>query len=1109
MLAAGVIVPIGAAEQAIPTNECRVAGKVTSNTQPLPGVVVFVRDGERLVAATSTDIDGSYTVRVPALGSYRLSAELTGFAPVERDLPVAAAPCDATVDVALILASRLGPAAPVAAPTPGAEPVTPEPGGRGRAGGTPRFETVDVQADAAGAAALEVAPPDLEAAAAAMNRLLPPGFSTDGPTQAVALSGNTANIDRGMMNDRLAAIGRGEIDPVTGQMTAGFGPEGDPSLAGGRGGRGGRGGQAGGRGGRGEFALGGRGRGQQLYTFNSNYTLGGSGLNATPYQLRADNPVNESPYTQNNFSVTAGGPVIIPGVYDGTRRTNFTATYAGNRNGNFFEQYATVPSAAIRSGDFSALAAPVVDPATGQPFPGNRIPADRMDASALALLRFLPEPNLAGDSRNLYYTTNLSSLSDDITVRVNHSFTPNAGGGRGGRGGGGGRAGGPGGRGGGRSGTAVNLNASVQYRRNQSEVANVFSLLSGESRGSSLSLPIGLTIQKNRNTHALSVNLTRSTNETTNRYAYVEDVAGEAGITGISTDPFDWGVPTLNFATFSDLRDVTPSRRTDSRVSLAYTWTRPQGNHTLRLGGDFRKDRSENRTDASARGDFLFTGLYAAGNVTVPPGGLDFADYLLGLSQQASINYGPGNVILRGTSLSAFVQDDWRARANLTLSLGVRYELIWPFVEESGRMVTLDVNDDFTAAAPVLSGESGPFSGPLPQALVRLDANNVAPRVGLAWRISPGTILRTGYGVAYNSGSYSSIARQLTAQPPFATANTSVGLPDSPLPISDAFGSTSPETTTNNYGIAADYVLGAVQTWNADLSRTMAQVWEIGGGYTGTKGTSLDMVRAPNRGPNGGVSIPDVQAFTWQTSEARSQLHALTARVQRRAAGGVGGGVSYTFARSRDNASTLGGGRTTVAQNDKDLDAEWGLSSFDRRHQFAANLNVELPFGPNRRWLSGGGFWALLFENWRITLDFTAQSGTPYTPTVSGSVVDAASGVNGTLRANYNGDPIALPSPSIDQFFNTSAFAVPDVGSYGTAGRNIIIGPGSRLLNARFARDITLGGFRSLTFEVRANNLLNLVNYSGLNTTVNSPAFGEITSVRPMRSVTLNFRVRF
>jgi len=1105
---------VGAAEQTAAPNTCRITGKVTSGARPLPGVVVLVRDGDRLAAATSTEIDGSYSTRVAALTSYQLTAELTGFAPMRRDLVVQGAPCDAAVDLELTLASRVAAAAvPPAAAASATEPPAANAPGRGAGpGSAPRFETVDVQTDATGAAALQVSPPDLEAAAAAMNRLLPPGFSTEGPTDAVALSGNTASIDRGMMNERLGAIGRGEIDPVTGQPMPGFGPDDQTLGPGGRGGRGqggpgGRGGRGGGRG-AGDFALGGRGRGQRLYTFNSNYALGGSALNATPYQLRPDNPVQESPYTQNTFGFTVGGPVILPGVYNGTRRTNFNASYTGSRNSNFFEQYATVPGAAIRSGDFSALPAPVIDPQTGQPFPGNQIPAGRIDASSLALLHFLPEPNLPGDSRNLYYSTNVSSVSDNLTVRVNHSFTPNAGGGRGGRGGGGGRLGGPGGRGG-RSGTSVNLNASIQYRRNDSERANVFPLLSGQSKGSSLSLPVGLNIQRNRNNHAINVNLTRSNSETTNLYAYVEDVAGNAGIQGVSTDPFDWGVPALNFATFSDLRDVTPSRRTDSRFTLAYTWTRPQGSHTLRIGGDFRKDRSENRTDTSARGDFLFTGLYSAGSVTVPPGGLDFADFLLGLSQQASINYGPGNVILRGKSLSAFVQDDWRMRGNLTLSLGLRYELIWPFVEENGHMVTLDVNDDFTAAVPVISGESGPFSGSLPGALVRTDANNLAPRVGAAWRIRPGTILRGGYGVAYNSGSYSSIARQLTAQPPFATANTSVGLPDSPLPISDAFAATSPTTTTNNYGIAPDYALGAVQTWNTDFSQALGQAWEVGGGYTGTKGTSLDMVRAPNRGPNGGVVIPDVQAFTWQTSEARSQLHALTARLQRRSVGGIGGGVSYTFAKSRDNASTLGGGRTTVAQNDKDLEAEWGLSSFDRRHQLSANLNVELPFGPNRRWLADGGFWALVLQNWRVNLDFTVQSGTPYTPTVSGSVVDAASGVNGTLRANYTGEPIALPDPSIDLFFNTAAFSVPPVGSFGTAGRNIIIGPGSRLLNASFSRDIPLGGFRSLTFEVRANNLLNLVNYSGLNTTANSPAFGQITSVRPMRSVTLNFRVRF
>ena len=158
----------------------------------------------------------------------------------------------------------------------------------------------------------------------------------------------------------------------------------------------------------------------------------------------------------------------------------------------------------------------------------------------------------------------------------------------------------------------------------------------------------------------------------------------------------------------------------------------------------------------------------------------------------------------------------------------------------------------------------------------------------------------------------------------------------------------------------------------ADVARTVRQAWDLGAGYTTTRGSHLDMVRAPNRGPNG-LRIPDVQAFTWQTSDASSILHAANFRLQRRPVKGIGGGITYTLARSRDDASTLGGGRTTVAQDDQHLDAEWGLSSFDRRHQVSANGYLELPFGPNRPWLNGGGTWAAILENWRVNTVFVER----------------------------------------------------------------------------------------------------------------------------------------
>lgn len=654
------------------------------------------------------------------------------------------------------------------------------------------------------------------------------------------------------------------------------------------------------------------------------------------------------------------------------------------------------------------------------------------------------------------------------------------------------------------------MTAQLQYRRNDNDQNNVFPALGGLSTGSSVALPVSLNIQHRRSMHNVNVSYSRTVSQSVNQYASVDNVAADAGITGVSTNPFDWGVPQLSFSSLSSVRDITPARRTDQRLTFGYGWTRPVGTkHLMRVGGDLRFDESDSQTDANARGAFVFTGLYSSGGLlTARGGGLDFADFLLGMPQQATVQYGPGNVRMSGKSLSAYWQDEWRKSGTLTLNLGVRYELIWPYYERSGQMVNLDVASGFTAAAPVISGESGPYTGPFPKALMDADTNNIAPRVGFAWRIKPGAILRGGYGISYNSGSYAAIARQLAGQPPFAVTNNSLGTFLSPLTIVDPFANASPTETTNNYGVDKNYALGLVQTWNADVAKDIRQVWNLGAGFTETRGSSLDIVRAPNRGPSG-LRIAGVQPFLWQTSEGSSILHAATLRASRRPVKGIGAGVTYTLAKSRDNASNIGGGGTNVAQDDQNLAAEWGPSSFDRRHQLSANTNIELPFGPNRHWLAQPGVRQALLRDWRFTTTFTWQSGTPYTPRVTGAVSDVARGTNGTLRADYNGADISLANPTIDRFFNTRAFTIPAPGTFGNASRNLIIGPGSRLLNTQFARDVRLSGNRVLTIQVTTNNLLNMVNYAAIDTVVNSPTFGQILSVRGMRSTQVNLRFRF
>ena len=763
---------------------CRVSGRIVSGGIPLPGVAVVARRADRVVATTSTGVDGAYSLTLPAGRTYRLSTDLMGFAAVQRDLTLEPATCDVSLDLDLVLASRTSratpgeppPAVPPAGETARARPDrnasgAQEPAARPPRRGGPgrRFAALGVEPEAVLSGNPDLIPEDTGDPAARL--LLPPGFSTGGSTDAVSIRGEASRLDRRLMRERLLALGRGEFAPAGATLPdgilrgrpGGFGGRGPFGSLAGPGAGPGRGPGLGldpGPGGRGGFG-GRRLRGQNRYQGSVAYSFGGSALDATPYALRAGARTGRD-YLRQDYGGAVGGPLRIPGVYDGSR-TTFFVNVQGNRSSDPVDQYATVPVPAIRQGDFSGRAVAVLDPLTGQPFPDNRIPADRLAAGALSLLRFLPAPNLPGAAQNFHAARTSPSAGDALSLRITHNFSAEAGGlgGRGGRGGGFG-AGGRGFRG--RRGTGVVLNAQVQYRRNEQARLGAFSTVDGLRSGSSLTAPVALNVFKGGMMHSVRVNLSQTRSATVNQYAGVEDVAARAGIAGAATDPFAWGVPDLLFSSYTSLRDVTPSLRTDRRLRVAYVAVRPRGRHQLRLGGELAQDWSNSRTDASARGSFIFTGLYTGAGASVPPGsGLDFADFLLGLPQQAAVQYGPGVVRLRGRSYSLFVQDNWRASAGLTLNAGVRYEVFEPFTEASGRMVGLDVTPDFTAAAPVMAGVAGAFTGLFPGALVRTDTDNVAPRIGIAWRANRATVVRTGYGVSFNSGSYASIARQLTA----------------------------------------------------------------------------------------------------------------------------------------------------------------------------------------------------------------------------------------------------------------------------------------------------------------------------------------------------------
>jgi hypothetical protein len=346
---------------------------------------------------------------------------------------------------------------------------------------------------------------------------------------------------------------------------------------------------------------------------------------------------------------------------------------------------------------------------------------------------------------------------------------------------------------------------------------------------------------------------------------------------------------------------------------------------------------------------------------------------------------------------------------------------------------------------------------------------------------------------------------------------------------------------TNNYAVNPNYRFGYVQIRNLDIQQQIRPTLLLNIDYTGTKGTNLDVLEAPNRTATG-ILISNVQAFTYESSVADSEANAGSVRVRKRLAKGFSLGGTYTFSKSLDDASSIGagatsgagsaglgaggtgavgggggsssgtsgGGASNIAQNPLDLSAERGLSSFNQTHKFTADYLLELPFGHDKRWLNGNTPLRAIFGDWQWSGDWTIASGLPFTPQVVNTTADLARGTNGTIRANVvPGQSVSLSNRSIGEWFNTAAFAAPLTGEYGDARRNSIIGPGTKLFDMAFTKLIPLKESRSLEFRAQATNIFNKPNYSSIGTVVDSPTFGHVTAAGAMRQFTMTARFRF
>ena len=1110
-----------------------ISGSVKAGAVPLPGVAVTAANtltGKKY--ATTTDVNGAYSMKVPRDGRYVVKAELAAFATETKEVLVNANSADGgkpqqVAEFAMQLASR---AAAQEARQQSQQAGTANAVAGALARGTQALSLSGESADISDASA------GTGDTGTQMPSLANLGNSDAAASDSVTVSGQMGETNglanfsedeiRQRVQDAMEQARRqgGAVGDMAGVVSGMLGNMMGPGGGGGRGGRGGGGGRGGFRG----F--------NPTAPHGAIFYQGGNGaLDAAPFSVAAalgepGAQVVKPSSMQNRFGVSFAGSPFIPGLVQASTKQFVFFNLTGQRNITPRIFNGTVPTLDERSGNFSALTQTLYDPATGQPIPGNNLNNAQtpISAQALALLKFYPAPNVpnAGSLNNYQTVTNAGQNSTSASLRYVRNFGQNAGFGRGF---GQRRQNGP-------ATLGQNINFNGSYSHSASDVRTIFLPLGGRTESTGYGITAGYSLTYGRFRNNASLNWNRSHATTENYFTNgATNPAADAGVlvgnSTIQSNPFYYGVPSLSFGgstAFTGLGNTTPSETINQTISFSDFVSYRKGKHNMRFGADIRRVHADSIGAGSPLGSFSFTG-YATQNPAancvssstttcpvVPASGNGFADFLLGLPQKASVQAGLYKTYLRANVYDWYAQDDWRALANLTLNFGLRYEYFSPYIEKNNRLVNLDHNADFTAIEAVQPDQHGTYSGTFPRSLVNPDRSMYAPRVAFAYRpkqkLFKELVIRGGYGINFNTGQYGSIARQLANQPPFAVTQTNIAGQQgcgtlAQFTLAGAYNC-SDAPVQNNYSANLNYRLGHVQIWDLDIQHTLPMGIVMNVGYDGSTGGNLDIVRAPNRTPNG-VLNTGAQPFDYEDSLGYSRFNALRVNLRKRMQKGISLGGTYQYGHSIDNASSIGGGGGTVAQNDKDLKAEESNSSFDVRQRLTGNWVFELPFGPNRALLSKGGFWSRALDGFSLSGDYSIATGSYYTPNYILTVQETASGSSNSLRPNRNFSVPIGGERRLGNWFNAAAFSAPAAGQFGTASRNSIEGPGTKSVDASLSRSVSLGETRSFEARVTASNVFNMVEYSGINTTLNSPTFGQVTGTASMRALNFIARYRF
>lgn len=527
-------------------------------------------------------------------------------------------------------------------------------------------------------------------------------------------------------------------------------------------------------------------------------------------------------------------------------------------------------------------------------------------------------------------------------------------------------------------------------------------------------------------------------------------------------------------------------------ISDSVSWLK--GRHSIKFGGELTRLHYNTRGASNQRGTISFDG---SRNDIIPriPGNERagaLADFLLGLPFESTIVTGQFGRGYRQWAYAGYLQDTWRATQRLTINLGLRYDYSAPWDEVNDKLSNLTAGGDLAVVgAPGL------------ERLYEADGNNFGPRIGLAYDLTGDgrTIVRAGFGLLYETLLQANSIEQLENNPPFSAS--AVTRQPTPFPtdgsgattLLDLRGAAQPSSTIAAVGVDG-FANPYTMQYNLSLQRMIGENWLVEASYSGTRGVFLPVFRNLNQVPVDSLTaaqrasiesdiaagrdttatiaalrpFPQFDAITFSQNIAQSTYHSGQAKIEKRFGAGPMLLASYTFGKSIDNASDFNSGDPSEqVLNARSLASQRALSSFDVKHRLSGAFTYDLPLG--WFWRSGP---RRLVEGWQLNGVITLQSGQPFTPFLS--VFDPFRN-EGFNRPNVVGNP----NQNVPQglAFNPAAFAAPERGTFGNAGRNIVRGDGFQSVDLSVFKRTAISERVSIELRGEFVNAFNHVNFQG------------------------------